>query len=89
MVRGSMPEMRSGTILGHEGIEARGGSVPNLECARILHAHANLVEKGRRESFELIEALTSRIPMTSPIGAYESLDRLKAGWLEVQLKPVA
>jgi hypothetical protein len=57
MVRGSMPEMRSGTILGREGIEERGGNVPNLRYARILHACANPVETVRRGSFELIEGL--------------------------------
>jgi hypothetical protein len=83
-----LPEMRSGTIFGHEGIEARGGSVPNLERARILHAHANLVETVRRGSLELIEALTSQVPVTSPIGIHEAPDRRNAGRREVEVKPI-
>jgi len=74
MIRGTVPGMEPGTILGHEGVgivEAVGKDVRNLR----------LGDRGVDPS----ALLTKQEPLPSAIDAYRAFDTRQPGWLKVEL----
>ena len=76
MIRGTMPGMRPGTILGHEGV-----AIVEEIGLRNLNVGDRIVIPST------IACGSQTEPLTSAIEAYKAFDQRQPGWLKVELEP--
>jgi threonine dehydrogenase-like Zn-dependent dehydrogenase len=100
MIRGTMPGMVPGTILGHEGVgvvEDVGPNVRNLKrgdrvvigstiaCGRCAYCLSGYY--AQCDVANPHGVLTQREPIRSAIDAYKAFDTRQPGWIKVELTP--
>ncbi len=90
-IRGTVPGMKPGTVLGHEGVGVveevdRGvrNDMGNCNDRTYIPKLLDMVEGG---SVDPTAALSQIEPMSDVVAAYKEFDLRRPGWIKVELKP--
>ena len=86
MIRGTMPGMEEGTILGHEAVgivEEVGANVRNFKPGDRVVIPSTIAGGAVQPE----QVITQAQPIASALDAYRMFDQHKAGWMKVELRP--